>query len=72
MTPYLFWEMNPSPPFLLVIPDLLPLNNLIYKCVEYRIDFFNKRINIIRAHSIQNNSDHYSGEYEIGFRCFSL
>ena len=29
-----------------------------------RVDFL-KQINIITAHCIQNNSDYYSGEYDI-------
>ena len=32
-----------------------------------RIDYL-KHINIITVHFIQNNSDYYSGEYEISFR----
>ena len=51
MTYFFLGNEPPSPP--------LPLLSLTTQ--------FFTHINIITVHCIQNNSDYYSGEYEIGF-----
>ena len=63
---------NSPPPLFLATPlkivlCFLHLLTSFINTKNNRIHFL-KHINIITAHCIQNNSDYYSGEYEIGFR----